>query len=149
MASWRLIATRHPAMSGKDQTISGIRKRIEPKAAVAADTEIQRTLMTSIQRFAILGFTVLSSIAFAQQTAPNNGPPVTSQTTTTTTTNPSTEAPVAPTPMTKKEMKAQRKRQKQQEKSANAHAKAEKYHAKALGQDHKSTNAAEQANAPQ
>ena len=103
--------------------------------------------MTSIQRFAILGFTVLSSIAFAQQTAPSNGPPVTSQTTTTT--NPSTEVPVAPAPMTKKEMKAQRKRQKQQEKSANAHAKAEKYHAKALGQDHKSTNAAEQANAPQ
>ena len=147
MASWRLVAARHPAMSEKDQTISGIRKRIEPKAAVAADTDTQRILMTSIQRFAILGFTVLSSIAFAQQTAPSNGPPVTSQTTTTT--NPSTEVPVAPAPMTKKEMKAQRKRQKQQEKSANAHAKAEKYHAKALGQDHKSTNAAEQANAPQ
>lgn len=105
--------------------------------------------MTSIQRFAALGLSMLCSIAIAQQTAPSNAPPVTSQTTTTTITNPSTVAPVAPTPMTKKEMKAQRKRQKQQEKSANAHAKAEKYHAKALGQDHKSTNAAEQANSPQ
>lgn len=50
--------------------------------------------------------------------------------------------------MTKKALKAQRKQQKQQEKSAKAHAKAEKDRAEALEQDHKSTNAAEEANTP-
>jgi len=96
-----------------------------------------------IQRLAVLGLSVFSTLAIAQQTVPNNpsAPPQTA----TTTVQDSTDPP----PMTKSEIKAQRKRQKQEEKSARAHAKAEKDHSDALKQDNKSTDAAEKARAPQ
>jgi len=130
--------------------------------------------MTSIQRFAVLGFLVFSTVAIAQQTPAN--PPTQqpgSQTTTTTTTtqdpgvprhDQDSTAPAqvhdqtldAPVPLTKKEFKEQRRRQKQEEKSAKAHAEAAKHNAKAaeenakaMEQENKATNATQKASTPQ
>jgi len=127
--------------------------------------------MTSTQRLAVLSLSVFSALAIVQQTAPSDPPPAASQTTTTTTTtnppsaqttltnppvvssqtttNPVEDLIVAPVPMTKSEIKAQRKRQKLLEKAADAHVKAQKDNADALKQENKSTDATEKANAPQ
>jgi hypothetical protein len=104
--------------------------------------------MNSIQRLAVLGLSVFSIAAMAQEPVPGNPPAVTSQSTTTTTVQDSI-SPIPPAPMTKREMKAQRKRQKLEEKSADAQAKSSKATANALKQENKSTNAAEKANASQ
>jgi hypothetical protein len=106
------------------------------------------TAMTSIQRFTILGLSVLSSFAIGQQTAPNNPPPGTAHTTATRDST-ATNASGNSAPMTAKEKKEQ---QKQQEKIAKENAKAAKHHAnamkaqaKALKEEHKSADAAEKA----
>lgn len=106
---------------------------------------INKGPMTSIQRLAVVGLSFFSTLALAQQTAPVNSAPVTSQTTTTTTVQDSTD----PVPMTKSEMKAQRKRQKQEEKAARANAKVAKDQSDVIKQENKSTDATEKANAPQ
>ena len=106
--------------------------------------------MTFIQRLAIVGLSLVSTFAIAQQTAPVNQPPATpppgtSQTTTTTTVQDSPD----PIPMTKSEMKAQRRRQKQQEKAARANAKIASDQSDMVKQQNKATDATEKANAPQ